>query len=134
MDEELNTKKPKKQQKVKEILESHYNGDESKRQTVFKLADEGKDRDGIYDLTGFKKDLINTYYTNWMDRKLSKLKKVLTGTDWRHIPSILQAYKDGKRLMMENGYLYYPGRDPAAYFFMATTFLLIIILTFLLII
>jgi hypothetical protein len=97
---------------------------ESKRQTVFKLLNKGLSKDEIVKQTGILEKTVARYQTDWNDERLRVLRGLVTDDKYGLVKKLMEILNSGETILIQNGKLYYPGRDRLTYVFIGTTIVL----------
>ena len=97
---------------------------ESIRQKVMKLLEQGKTREDVITLTGYADRTIARYVNDWTDSQLRIAKKFIEDGRWNLIKKISEVIDKKETFLVEDGELYYPGRDRLTYVFLVTTIIL----------
>lgn len=105
----------------KEAIKEPQKDGESMRQVVLKLLEQGKTKDDIAKLTGYPEKTITRYMADWTDSQLSVARKLIADGRWGLVKRIVEVIDKKETFLVEDGKLYYPGRDKLTYVFLAST-------------
>jgi|APFre7841882654_1041346.scaffolds.fasta_scaffold02883_9 hypothetical protein len=97
---------------------------ESKRQIVLKLLEQGKTKDEILKTTGYAELTIIKYVNDWTDSQLNVARQLFVDGRWNLVKRIVEVLDRQETFLVEDGKLYYPGRDRLTYVFLVTTIIL----------
>ena len=130
-DDESEDKEPEKQEAIveqqKEGKQPTRQEGESKRHVVLKLLEQGKSKDEILKTTGYTESTVAKYTTDWTDNQLSVARKLIADGRWSLVKKLVEILDKKETFLVEDGKLYYPGRDKLTYVFLATTVALAIV-------
>jgi len=123
----------------------------SQRQTIFEMCERGLSEKDIYNATNFDKNYIKRTVNEWKKRKQKELQELtkkpinieeenqssqfsqqISQLDNSLIHKIIDIINKGETVVIENGKLYYPGRDRLTYVFMGISLIELIAIIFLL--
>jgi hypothetical protein len=97
---------------------------DSKRKIIFKLLAQGKTAEEIMRETGCNEKTFKKYRTDWINYQQKKIHALILDGKWLKIQKMLELIDSKQTVLIQDGKLYYPGRDKLTYVFIATTIVL----------